>query len=148
MSDDRAERQGRFFQSRGPKIKIARGIEMTNEALVELIQQRFPDLVDWRYFLSPSVRVNEERDTIVLTKTHAYYEQDRYEFPSADATYWHGLGDWRRVGEGAPVPMMYVPQDMIRLPDGSPRCGYLVGEKQCGMVLNHEGQHGEVIPLA
>lgn len=133
----------------GATEKIGCGIELTTEALIELVAQRFPELVDWRTFQSPSLEVANTTGAVGMYQTYEYFQLDRGTEPTDRVA-----RPFRRMGEGAPVPSLRLSTRNLVTDDGHPRCGHYqfapgddINAEQCDMVLNHEGQHGKVTPL-
>ena len=125
---------------RAPVIKMGRGIEFTNEALVELIRQRFPNLLDWEAITTcstPHVVTSTETNTTGLF----FYLPDGWLGNEADEPVI--ASPFRRIGEGAPVPTSNMRLHNLVLTDGKARCGRFLGPDidQCCGEVGHEGEH-------
>src|SRR5687768_11062196 len=123
-----------MIETERPVSKWGVGVELTMEALIALIRERFPNLVDWEAItMMPSVEYSAP------TQTWGMYFTSSGLYPATDESVGMPL---RRVWEGGPVPTTRLRLASVDFDDGTPRCGYYYGSiVQCADVLGHEGEH-------
>lgn len=122
---------------REPVFKWGRGIEFTTEALVALIAQRYPNLLDWKGLagVMPAFDYVVQMETWGMYFTHIGIGGE----PHRDSDVIFQL---RRISEGAPIPTKSMRLSNVALEDGTPRCGwYLSQDLQCSLGLGHDGDH-------
>lgn len=132
------------------QFKYGRGVELTYEALIAVIKQRFPNFIDWDEVesMTPHLDWSVQTEVFGLYFT-AISDVQRMERASQAA---HTV---RRVGQGAPIPTAMLRLDSLVMEDGStPRCGTFesrsaalarglgdVYPRQCVKSRGHVSQH-------
>lgn len=137
-------------------VKVGYGIEMPLEALLELLEQRFPNLVDWNA-LAGAPFVEYDGATQVFGLYWAGYVGEDSQFNE------EVVRTPLRVGVGAPIPVTRITNDNLSI-KGHPRCGifpyigsdiglqpraevdrkrriWLSYPHQCIRALGHDGEH-------
>lgn len=120
------------------RVKAGRGVEFTYEAMVEMIAQRFPNLLDW------DASMHVEIDDVPTTRiVGAYFFGNGDDVREADTSVGFPL---RRFAEGAPVPTTMVQFSHLVLDNGLPRCGNFDGRYapipyQCSRPDGHPDGH-------
>lgn len=119
----------------GHPTKIGNGIEMTYEALVDILRLRFPNLISWGDYPLPSVILDEPRQVLTVY------------FRAIDTGRWPGDGGAirsRRIGEGNPMPVILLRADSVSVFGGYSRCGWFSldgAARQCEFSDLHPGPH-------
>lgn len=112
------------------KRKFGRGIEISVEALVEILHQRFPTMADWDTLsnMVPQVSVDPQMGIVGL------YFVGRGEPPIEGESAF----PLRRIAERAPVPSTVIATPHLLTPAGVPRCGYQHSNgEQCRLRNGH-----------
>ena len=118
-------------------IKTGRGIELTTEALIELIRQRFPNLVDWEMLANHTPGMNHDPATGLCRMYFSWIGEDDDRPDTGAFPIW-------RVGEGAPIPVVRIGVQNLKIGPETNRCGYFEGRGsagQCLQPIGHDGEH-------
>lgn len=143
-------------------VKGARGIEIPIEALTLLLQQRFPNIVDWDHLDYPKVDYDVQHEILRLYWSQRFDATPLVE-PLVEPIFDRALsrpfeGQYRpvayplrRVAEGAPIPVGLITTDRLvatgrYVVSDSPgparaRCGVFPDDHQCVYLLGHAGDH-------
>jgi hypothetical protein len=142
-------------------VKVGTGIELTFETLVEVLRQRFPNALDWEqtYHITPHLDYSVQTEVVgfYFTGFRPSGNESPDEVRSEDSPLPYAKDvalPIRRVGQGAPIPVLHMRLDNVLLEDERPRCGYFfplrllpsvtyVGPQpeQCVKPVGHEGDH-------
>lgn len=109
--------------------KRGRGVELTVEALIEVLAERFPDAVDWDAMrrANPAVEYSAPTSQLGLYFT---WRNDRHEDPLVSSPA-------RPIGEGAPTPVHHFSLSNIWTDQTHT-------VQRCGHYTNLYGEHHEI----
>jgi hypothetical protein len=123
-------------------VKLGVGIEISTEALVEVLRQRFPNIVDWDALPAPQVEYGAPVEMLWLGFTR---RQSRFGGPETNVKVAHPI---RTVAEGAPIPTARITARNLRFDTGAARCGQfarlhssMASVEQCRRVAGHTQDH-------
>lgn len=125
--------------SRPNLIKLGRGIELSTEALLSMIAERFPNLVDWDELSGYVPAVDYSQQTHTWGAYFAFLERHGVR----DGVREDVVGPLRQISQGAPIPTLHLSDASIWLDKAKTvsRCGWFVkaneGWRQCNRPLGH-----------
>jgi hypothetical protein len=118
------------------KIKRGRGVEISYEALLAILRDRFPNFVAWDEFEKHFTIDADPQVQMLRLWSAGLYDHDAIINDRS-------VNPVRRIGQGAPIPVAQIGTDSV-VRDGKQRCGTMLAEGsafQCQRIRGHTGEH-------